>query len=99
MGNAGQRRGPPYRVDPSRGYGTLEEGREGMKTVFYSRAGMTKVAPGLYVDANQQAHLMIPELLDHYGYADTPANRDVAVRAALTAWQEAFPGIPVREAD
>jgi hypothetical protein len=69
-----------------------------METVFYSGRGWRKVAPGLYLDAQNEAHLMIPELLDHYGYADTPANRDVATRTALEAWALAFPGVPVREA-
>ena len=68
-----------------------------MRTVFYPP--MKKLAPGLYIDAKGQGHLMVPELLDHFGYADTPENRDVATKAAVTAFQELYPDIDVHEAD
>ncbi len=60
---------------------------------------MRKLAPGLYVDAHNHAHVMIPELLDHFGYADTPENRDVCTKAAVEVCQRVFPGIKAQVVD
>lgn len=68
-----------------------------METKFFAAAGTKRLAPGLYLDADGQAHLMIPELLDHFGYADTPENRDVCTKAALQVAREA--GINAQETD
>ena len=70
-----------------------------MKTDWYRTDGLEKLSPGLYVTKDGQVHLMIPELLDHFGYADTPENREVATAAALEAWRRAYPNTPVHEVD
>lgn len=42
----------------------------------------TKVTAGVYADADDGMHLVIPELLEANGYADTPANRATVEAAA-----------------
>jgi len=50
---------------------------------------------GMYEDDGHQLHIDIPELLHVMGYADTPANRDEAVRQVAIAWNRKSPHTPL----
>lgn len=59
-----------------------------------------KVAPGLYIaegDGRTDLHVDIPELLEHFGYADTPENRDVCTREAMKVFARLYPDVPRHE--
>lgn len=56
-----------------------------------------KVGPGLYLDERNALHLDVPELLAHFGYVDTPENRDVVTKAAARVFHELYPTVPVHE--
>lgn len=43
---------------------------------------MKRIAPGVYADGRGRMHLVIKELLEAHGYADTPANRHTLIEAA-----------------
>ena len=43
---------------------------------------MRRIAPGVYDDDEGGLHLVLPELLDGHGYADTPANRATLIASA-----------------
>ena len=45
---------------------------------------MEKLAPGVYMD-DGDLHLDVPELLAFHGYADTPANVNAVIKAAVEA--------------
>jgi hypothetical protein len=55
-----------------------------------------KIAPGVYV-VNESLHLDLGELLVAYGYADTPANREILAASARVAAAREFPGVPIVE--
>lgn len=55
---------------------------------------MRNVAPGLYLDEGNNLHIDVPELLAHFGYDDTPENRDVLTREALRAFRQIYPNVP-----
>lgn len=59
---------------------------------------LERIGPGLYRGADNTLHLDVPALLAHWGYADTPANRDTVVTAARDCFARIYPGVPVREA-
>jgi hypothetical protein len=50
---------------------------------------MEKIAPGIYIDDDQEMHIDVPELLAAHGFPDTPANRQAVVRAAVKVFQDA----------
>lgn len=51
-----------------------------------------KVAPGIYHDRRTNSiHFDAPELLEHFGLADTPENRDLMTEHAMRAAAELFP--------
>lgn len=50
---------------------------------------------GMYEDEGRQLHIDIPELLHIAGYADTPANRDMAVRSVAEALKKKSPHVPL----
>ena len=60
---------------------------------------MNAVGPGLYEDDGGALHIVLSEMLTLYGFADTPANREVLLEAAREALRRHFPGVPVREVD
>jgi len=43
---------------------------------------MKRIAAGVYDDGDGAMHLVLPELLDAHGYADTPDNRATLIEAA-----------------
>ena len=53
-----------------------------------------RVGPGLYLDGDE-LHVNVPELLSFAGILDTEENRDIAVKAAVKAAKETYPGVPV----
>jgi hypothetical protein len=53
-----------------------------------------RVAPGLYLTPDNTLHLDVVELLEHFGYADTPANRDTVVDVAREVLARQYPGVP-----
>jgi len=58
-----------------------------------ARPGEKQVGPGLYLDERNNLHVDVPELLDHFGYVDTPENRDVCTKAALDAFGRIYPNV------
>lgn len=40
------------------------------------QTGHTRVAPGIWLDADGDPHVSIPELLAHFDLEDTPTNRE-----------------------
>jgi hypothetical protein len=55
---------------------------------------MRTLGPGLYLDAGNNLHVDTPELLEYFGYADTPENRDVCTREAMRALRRLYPSVP-----
>jgi hypothetical protein len=39
------------------------------------RRGSTRIAPGIWVDRDGGLHVSVPELLELFGWDDTPTNR------------------------
>jgi len=63
-----------------------------------TRSWAIRVVPGIFRDVvTNTAHVDIPELLEHFGYADTPENRDVCTKAAMAVCQEKYPAASVKE--
>jgi hypothetical protein len=60
---------------------------------------VNRVGPGLYEDDDGVLHMSIPELLDAYGIADTPENREVMIAAAREVLANKFPDARVSETD
>lgn len=54
---------------------------------------MKRLEPGVYVDDEGALHLVLPEMLDAAGYADTPENRATLIDVAQAMFAEQ--GIPV----
>ena len=52
-----------------------------------------RLGPGLYLTGNQ-LELDCPELLRHFGFPDTPENRDLMVREAIKLTRRLYPGVP-----
>jgi hypothetical protein len=51
---------------------------------------MKKLAPGIYHDG-ATVRISVPELLEHFGFADTPENREECAASAERAWRRVFP--------
>lgn len=61
---------------------------------------MDRVSPGLYHDAHTNTlHFCVAELLEAYGFVDTPANRERLGHAIREAAEARFPGVPITEED
>ena len=60
---------------------------------------MNAVGPGLYEDDGGALHIVLSEMLTLYGFADTPANREVLLEAARQLIEREYPGVPVTEVD
>jgi hypothetical protein len=50
--------------------------------VYFERpqAGWERITPGVYVDQEENMHIMPGELLEDSGWPDTPENRDMLYR-------------------
>jgi len=59
-------------------------------------ATWTRIAPGVYLDADGDGHLVVSELLRHAGYADTPENREAVTAAAQDLFPRAGVEVEVR---
>lgn len=59
---------------------------------FEEKANICKryVMPGIWVDMNNNPHISLPELLDHFEIEDTPENREMAAVIAKDAIRQAF---------
>jgi len=69
--------------------------------VYFPQTGTwaIRIVPGLFRDPiTGTVHVDIPELLEHFGYQDTPENRDVCTKAALAVCQERYPRASIQEA-
>lgn len=55
---------------------------------------MRRIAPGAYVDDENQLHLEVPELLAALHYPDTEHNRELVTEMAQRIVAEQYPGVP-----
>lgn len=53
-----------------------------------------KLGPGIYRVDGAELHLDTPELLRHFGYPDTPANRDMCAGVAAETLRQRYPNVP-----
>lgn len=56
---------------------------------------MEKIAPGIYIDNDNELHLDVPQLLQAHGFADTEANRNAVIRAAVNIFDGVIPSVTV----
>lgn len=61
------------------------------------RAGSTRIAPGIWLDADGDVHFSIPELLAMVDLEDTPANREEV--AQMVAEIMSRHGLPIIRQD
>ena len=58
-----------------------------------------RIAPGVYIEERgpdgRVLHLDVPALLTHFGYGDTPTNRETLVRVAAKVFRERYPTAPL----
>jgi len=68
-----------------------------MTSQHFDRAqpGWQMVAPGLYLDSEQQLHIFAHEILTANGYANTAANRKMVEEAISKQFGEIYPEVPV----
>lgn len=52
---------------------------------------MEKIAPGVYIDNDNELHLDVPQLLAAHGYEDNEANRQAVIRAAINVFDGVLP--------
>jgi hypothetical protein len=55
------------------------------------RAGSSRLAPGAWVDKDGGLHYSVPELLELFGWPDTPENRRAVEEAILETVRKAAP--------
>jgi len=60
---------------------------------------MKKITDGVYQDDAGAMHLVIEEMLDAAGYADTRENRETLTRAAIERVRETWPQVAIRVDD
>jgi hypothetical protein len=53
--------------------------------------GARRVAPGIWIDREGHAHISVPELLAHFGWPDTPENREMIAEVAEDWFAETYP--------
>jgi hypothetical protein len=59
-----------------------------------------RLAPGMYLDEERnELHFSAPEMLEGYGYVDTPANREILLAEMRKTVAREFPGVPITEED
>jgi hypothetical protein len=50
-----------------------------------------RVQPGFYQGPDGELHIDVPEMLQHYGILDTPANREMLTQVAAELCRERWP--------
>lgn len=65
----------------------------------FHKEQMKRLAPGIYVDDQEQCHFDIPELLKHFGWPDTQANRDKVCEMCRDVISQIMPGATVIDDD
>jgi hypothetical protein len=58
-----------------------------------------RIGPGLWIDKAGHPHFSIPEILQHEGLPDTPANRRIVEEALRELIEQATPGAECRRVD
>lgn len=56
---------------------------------------MQQLVPGAYADGDGALHVVVDELLEANGYANTPENRQALELAAREIFARELPGAPV----
>jgi len=60
---------------------------------------LKKIGPGCYANQENQLHVSIPELLEHFGWPDTEENRDRMEKLVSEVFSEIAPMTPQQVVD
>jgi hypothetical protein len=62
------------------------------------RASFRKqLAPGVWMDADDCVHVSVPDVLRHFGWPDTPENREIITQATREVMSNANPDATIVE--